>query len=255
MARILPLAAIKLIERQVDKLFDRAKARYLGPQALPNRIYVGFRSEFSLPGIFHNASREERAIPDQKILQGLIQNAANYLDSYRHATKAQVVKKVQAFLQEAEAGGVKTDVATVLGGQLADVWGKTTNDVKRLIDTEATGARNIGTLEGIIGVNANEGIEDPIVYFVVVRDQHLCDECKRLHLMPDETTPRLWFLSELGHGYHKKGQETPKVNGLHPHCRCTMVTLMPGYGFGADGMVKFKSLNHDEMKAQRDDLP
>lgn len=247
----LPLAAIKLIERAVDQLFDKAKARYLGPQSLPKRIYVGFRSEFSLPGIFHNASREERAIPDKKILDGLIQNAGNYLDAYRAQTKANVVKKVQAFLREAEAAGVDTDLPTVLGGQLADVWAKTTHDVKRLIDTEATGARNMGALEGIVSVNASEGIEDPVVYWVVVRDQHLCDECKRLHLLEDEVTPRCWFLSEVGHGYHKKGEGAPKVSGLHPHCRCTMVTLMPGYGFDAGGMVRFKSLNHDEIARQR----
>lgn len=249
--RILPLAAIKLIERAVDTLFDRAKARYLGPSSLPKRIYLGFRSEFSLPGIFYSAAREERAIPDQKIMQALIQNAGNYLDSYRAATKAQVVKKVQAFLQQAELSGVKTDVETVLGGQLADVWAKATNDVKRMIDTEATGARNMGTLEGIIGVNANQGIEDPVVFFVVVRDQHLCDECKRLHLLDDEVTPRAWYLSELGHGYHKKGDDNPKVSGLHPHCRCTMVTLMPGYGFDAGGMIKFKGVDHNEIDRQR----
>lgn len=247
----LSLPAIKLIERAVDTLFDRAKARYIGPQSLPKRIYLGFRPEFSLPGIFHNASREERAVPDQKVLAGLLNNASNYLDAYRSSTKAQVVKKVQAFLNEAHAMGVDTDLPTVLGGQLADVWTKTTHDVKRLIDTEATTARNMGTLDGIIGVNASEGIEDPIVYFVVVHDKSLCDECRRLHLMPDETTPRLWYLSEIGHGYHSRGEETPKVSGLHPHCRCTMVTLMPGYGFGGSGAVKFISLDHDEMKAQR----
>jgi hypothetical protein len=46
----------------------------------------------------------------------------------------------------------------------------------------------------------------------------------------------------LGHGYHKKGEPNPKVGGLHPHCRCTMVTLMPGYGFDAGGMIKFKGV-------------
>jgi hypothetical protein len=101
-------------------------------------------------------------------------------------------------------------VETVLGGQLADVWGKTTNDVKRMIDTEATGARNMGTLEGIIGVNASEGIEDPMVYFVVVRDQHLCDECKRLHLLPDETTPRALVPQRAGPRLPQEGQETTR---------------------------------------------
>jgi hypothetical protein len=120
----------------------------------------------------------------------------------------------------------------VLGGKLADVWGKTTYDVKRMIDTEANGARNMGALEGIIGVNASQGIEDPVVYFVTVQGRHLCEECKRLHLLDDEVTkPRAWYLSEIGPGLPQEGRGQPKANGLHPHCRCTMVTLMPGYGF------------------------
>jgi hypothetical protein len=255
MARYLSLAAMKLIEAAVDQLFDKAKMRYLGPEALERmgakRIYASFKPQFSLPGIIHSAAREERAIPDQKVIQSLAANAGHYLDSYRSSAKAQVIKEVQSFLQQAEMAGVKTDLETVLGGKLADVWGKTTYDVKRMIDTELSNGRNMGALEGIIGVNTSQGIEDPVVYFVVVHDDSLCKECKRLHLLEDGVTPRCWFLSELGQGYHKKGDEHPAVGGLHPHCRCTMVTLMPGYGFGADGTVKFLETDHDELERQR----
>lgn len=252
MPSVLSLAAIKLIERQIDMLFDKAKGRYLGPAAIDKRIYLGdFSSPKSLPGIFMAAAREEGAVPDKDIIAHLTRNAANYLDAYRASTKAQVVKEVQAFLQEAATKGVETDVQTVLGGKLADTWGKVTGDVKRLIDTEASNARNMGALEGIIGVNTSQGIEDPVVYFVVVRDEHLCDECKRLHLLEDEVTPKLWYLSELKHGYHKRKEPFPALGGEHPHCRCTLVTLMPGYGFGDDGMVKYISPDHDEMEEQR----
>ena len=252
MPAILTLAAIKVIEKAVDELFDKAKARYLGPAAIDKRIYLGdFSAPKSLPGIFMAAAREEGAVPDKDIIAHLTRNAANYLDAYRSSTKAQVVKDVQAFLQEAAAKGVQTNVETVLGGKLADTWGKVTNDVKRLIDTEASNARNMGALEGIIGVNTSQGIEDPVVYFVVVRDEHLCDECKRLHLLEDETTPKLWYLSELKHGYHKRKEAFPALGGEHPHCRCTLVTLMPGYGFDEGGMVKYVSPDHDEMEQQR----
>jgi hypothetical protein len=94
-------------------------------------------------------------------------------------------------------------------------------------------------------------IDDPVVYWVIVRDEHVCGECVRLHMLPDGVTPRCWYLSEVGHGYHKKGQDNPKVGGLHPHCRCSMVTLLPGYGFSASGNVAFISLNHDEVARQR----
>lgn len=243
--------AIRLIHRSIDALFDKAKARYLGPQVLPKRLYVGFNPALSLPGIFASAAREERAIPDKKVLQVIIENAGQYLDSYRASAKAQIVKGVESFLQEAVHKGVVTDVETVLGGHLADTWTKIGTDVKRLIDTEATGARNLGTLEGIEAVNEAEGIKDPVVYWVVVRDKSLCSECRRLHLADDGVTPRLWRLSEVGHGYHKKGEANPKISGLHPHCRCTMVTLMRGYGFDSSGMVRFISPDHDEFKRQR----
>ena len=95
------------------------------------------------------------------------------------------------------------------------------------------------------------GDEDPVVYFVTVRDEHLCAECRRLHLMEDGSTPRLWRSSEVGHAYHKRGDPDPKVHGLHPHCRCTPVSLAPGYGFDAAGRPTFVRLGHDALAEQR----
>jgi hypothetical protein len=74
--------------------------------------------------------------------------------------------------------------------------------------------------------------------------------CRRLHLLDNGKTPRVYKLSEVGHGYHKKGQDDPKLGGLHPHCRCTLVTLMPGFGFDKAGMVKYISRTHDEWAKQ-----
>jgi len=79
---------------------------------------------------------------------------------------------------------------------------------------------------------------------------HNCNECKKLHLMDDMTTPRVWKLSDLGHGYHKRGEESPKVNGLHPACRCTLTMLTPGFGFSDQGKIKWVKLEHDEHAAQ-----
>lgn len=246
----LSVGAIKAIEKEIDELFDRAKVRILGPQSVDKRIYVGFEHEFSLPGIFAAASRAERNIPNEETIKALLQNVGQYIDAYRFQTKAHVVKSVQSFLSEAAAKGIKTDLETVLGGQLSDVWAKTTSDLKRLVETEASNIRNTGLLEGIVKVNASQEIDDPSIYFVIVRDEHVCDECVRLHMLEDGSTPRVWKLSEVGHGYHKKGQPNPKVGGLHPNCRCTMVTILPGYGFKG-GFVHYIGPGHDEYKAQR----
>ena len=224
----------------------------LGPQSLDKRIGAAiFNSTFSIPGLFTAASREEYAKVDEKLLKRLVTNVGNYVESYREATKVKVTRAVDSWLQEAAFKGVKTDVQTVLGGELAEVWGKVTSDMKRLVDTEASNARNTGSLDGIIRVNAAHAIDDPVIYFVVVRDSHLCDECKRLHMMPDGITPKLWYLSELGHGYHKKGEHNPKLGGLHPHCRCSIVTLMPGFGFNPTGFVTFIKPDYDALAEQR----
>lgn len=251
---LLPRAAIKLIHRSVDSLFERVRARFLGPKWYERGskgIAIGYKPELSLPGLYFAGVEEERAKPNLETLNALAQIAGGYLDAQREAVKSRVVKAVDSFLQEAASGKVETDVETVLGGELAEVWAQTSNNVKRIIDTEATHARNVGTLEGISRVNAYLSVEDPVVYFVVVNDEVLCDECKHLHLLPDGVTPKLWYLSEVGHGYHKRGEEDPKVGGLHPHCRCTIATLTPGWGFDSSGSPKYRGEGHNEMALQR----
>lgn len=240
---------VKIIHAAVNKLFDRAITRFTGRPIGDKRIYIG-PTRVSLSSLFQAASAEEHARTDMDMLDGLIRIATGYMEAQREAAKSKVHKAVEGWLNEAHAKGVKTDVKTVLGGELAELWGKTTEAVHRIVDTEASNARNMGTLNGVVRVNAAMGINDPIVYFVVVRDNILCEECKRLHLQADGVTPRLWYMSELSHGYHKKGDDAPAVGGLHPHCRCSLVTLMPGYGF-EDGAVSYIKPDHDEMAAQR----
>jgi hypothetical protein len=244
--------ATKKIEAAIEELFDRAKVRMLGPNATGKRIIVSFVRDFSIPGLYEAAAREEGAIPNQETLDSLTRIASNYLDATMARTKARMINEINASLRDASLSGESVDVRTILGGKLSDVWRDVSTQVHAIIDSEASNAKNVSIMESILKVNAAEGIDDPIVYFVVVRDNVLCDECKRLHLMDDGKTPRLYKLSELGHGYHKKGEDDPKVGGLHPHCRCTLVTLMPGFGFSKEGFVKYVGRNHNEWSRQRD---
>jgi len=249
-------AAVKLIHKAVESIFAKAKSRLFN-RPLPREVAFNTKmgvqrsSELSLPGIFVQASIEERNKPNKDLLESLERVAEGYLDAHQEATKARVVHAVDTFLRDAEQKGVKTDVGTVLGGQLEKVFGKLKYDLNRIADTEATIHRNVGTMDGIVKVNAASGIDDPVVYFVVVKDDVTCTECIRLHLMPDKITPRCYYLSEVGNGYHKKGDPDPKIGGLHPHCRCSLVTLLPGYGFDASGHVQFIKHNHEELTRQR----
>jgi hypothetical protein len=248
----LPKSTIKEIEARVDELFDRAKVRFLGPKSVPKKLYVGYRRDLSLPGVFESASSEEGGLPDLDHLEQLLDSAGNYLDAARLRARARVINAVQSFASASNGPSPDDKALQIkLGGELADLFRDMKYEVQRIIDTETQKARNTGQLEGIVQTNASVGVEDPTVFFVVVRDRDLCPECKRLHLLEDQKTPRVWKLSELGHGHHKRGEEQPKVDGLHPHCRCTLTTLLPGFGFNSGGFVTWKGEAHDEYQKQR----
>lgn len=256
----LPKAAIKRIHGAVDKLFDRLKSVFVGtkldvdnPKGIDRSVAIRYRHELSLPGVYEYAVKDEGVEPSRDTLEAVKSVAESYIDAQRERTKALVVRDVQRALNEADTAGVDTDVKTVLGGTLAQTFDKVTSEVNRIIDTETQHTRNLGNLEAIEKINAASGVDDPTVFFVIVRDNHICSECLRLHQLHGtiDGPPRVWKLSELGHGYHKKGEESPKVGGLHPHCRCTMATLMPGYGFDASGRVAYIDPEHDEYERQR----
>ena len=249
-----PATLIALVSKAIDELFERIRLRVLGPkygQPKDKTILFRWKPQDSLAGLFASAAIEEHTQPDVKTLERLLGVAEHYLEAQRSTTKANVIKGVSAFLQDAWAKGTKTDVETVLGGTLFDVWKTTRSNLERIVNTEGTVMRNMGVLEGILKVNEDNDVDDPVVYFVVVRDEHLCWECKRLHLLDDGITPRLWKLSEVSNEYFKKGGSNPCMSGLHPHCRCSLCTLMSGYGFNDKGAVTYVGKDHNELEKQR----
>lgn len=245
--------AIKLIHAAVDNLFDRLHQRVRGDKQWTGgkQLRIGYKKEATLLGLFEAASKEEGVTPHIEVVKPLLNIASSYLEAVKEKTKAKVVQGVQSFIHDAAIKGVATDVETVLGGHLADVWKETTNDIKRIVETESTVVRNTGLMDGILRSSALVGVEDPVVFFVIVKDGNACGECMRLHVQPDGVTPRVWRMSEVGGTYHKKGEEFPKVGGLHPHCRCQMTTLMPGYGFNDAGRVTYKHPGYNELEKQR----
>lgn len=237
---------ISRIHAAIDSLFERIKARFLGVRLVDKTLTVtSDRPDLTLAGIATAAAADDGAKMSPKTLLGVVNIAGSYLDSARERAKAEVLHHVLSAEQEGQPS------SGALAGKLVDVWSKVTNDVMRIADTETQRSRATGTLEGITMLNLQAGIDDAMVFFVVVRDGLRCKECTRLHLMPDGVTPRVWKMSEVGTGYHKRGENNPKVNGLHPHCRCSLATLMPGYGFDAAGMVRFVGRGHNEYATQR----
>lgn len=242
--------AIAAIHAAVGTLFGRVKRRYLGTDSGSKKMMISNKPSLTLPALYAGAATEDGSKPKTKTAKSLVEIATGYLDASEASTKAKVVHAVNAFLRDAETKGETPNASVVLGGELSKIWGTVTTDVKRILETEATHARNIGTLEGIIRVAAARGIEDPIVCWVGPNDEHTCAECRRLYLMPDRVTPRVWKLSEASHAYHHRGEENPKIGGLHPNCRHTMAVLMPGFGFKA-GKIEYIGPDHDELTKQR----
>lgn len=248
---MLSKGAIKQIHTSIDELFARAKTRLLGHKTRDRQIKVSFNHDLSLPGLYDAAARDDGAAPREDTIDSITSIAEGYLDAQKARTKAQVVKDVTSFLSDARAAGVETDVETVLGGSLTETWGKITSDVKRIVESETQNGRAYGALEGLTLINAQHGIEDPTVAWVVVRDGHTCSECFRLHMLPDGVTPRVWKLSEVSNAYHKKGEDMPSISGLHPRCRCAIVSCMPGFGFNPSGQITYIAPGHDEYARQR----
>jgi len=243
--------ARKLIEKLVGNIFERAKVRLLGRKAAKGKsLAFSFIPEFTLEGLFTAGSKEEGASSvDEDLLNGLLSISESYLDAHKAKAQAQAVHAVQTFIQDSE--NKKVDVAVELNERLTTVLDKIGSDVKRLVETETTTFRNMGIDSGIQRISAMQGVSDPTVFFVVVRDNNVCSECVRLHLLPDGVTPRVWKRSEIGAGYHKKGDSNPKISGLHPNDRCVLSVLTPGFGFNSSGMVVWKNVNWNELAEQR----
>jgi len=251
MARKLSKEAVQLIHRAVEGLFDRLKARLIPENYQHRGLAFLANPDFTLKALFRKAGETEGAKPSDDTFNVLAQVATNYLDAVKSKTQAQTVHYVQNFLQNAAAKGVKTDVEKVLGGKLIDVMSSMRSDVKRIVETETQTIKNTGSFDAIGQIAAATGNAEPVVFWVVVRDGVRCSECTRLHLMPDKTTPRCWYMSEVQGGYHKKGEQFPKVAGLHPNCRCVLSYLAPGYGFTPTGRVTYIGPGHNEIKRQR----
>lgn len=247
---MLPKSVLDRINESVEDVYKRIKARFLGKEY--QKKGIEFRITNALEDFYRDiAEREGVEEPSQDNIDTLKQVAESYLDASKEKAKAQVINAVQSSIREAVLSGETRGIKTALEGELTDVWAKATTHVHTILDSEINSTKNVSIMDGIVGANAAAGVDDAVVFFVIVRDGNVCGECMRLHMMPDGTTPRLWYLSEVGHGYHKKGEGFPCIGGLHPHCRCQMTTLMPGFGFNDAGFVKYISKDYNAIEAQR----
>lgn len=251
--RGLSSSAKEAISDIVEDMFDRMSFRLLGNiPRLKKKKVMAFSADpsLTLAHLFLRSMNNLKPIPkEEEVLKNMLSTAHDYIESLKHKTKASISESIDSYLKDTRNKG-ETPSSIEIKNRVREGLDSARSHFKTIVEAEGTKARNLGKAMTISRVGASLGQTDPTVFFVVVRDGKTCSECERLHLLPDRMTPRVWKLSELGSGYHKKGQENPKVAGLHPHCRCTLTFLSPNFGF-ENGSVRFIKEGHDEHKKQR----
>jgi len=240
------------IEIAIGKMFDSLAYKLLGniPKLRNKSPFFGSSPAMSLAHIFIQALNGKNPNHfERDVLRSILNSSFGYIESLKNKTSSNVVESVDALVKEAKVRGERissAQVAEVISAEMTKARGH----MKLIAEAETTKTRNMGHTMEIAGNAKEQGIDDPIVFFIVVRDGLLCNECKRLHMLPDGITPRCWKMGELSMGYHKRGEDRPSACSLHPNCRCTISQLPPGWGF-KNGFVSFISLDWDEYKAQR----
>jgi hypothetical protein len=207
--------------------------------SLRNKKSIIFTSkpDLTLSHLFLKSLGSERLLPQEKeALKNLLSTTEEYISSLRAKTKAQLTENIDSYVKEQILKNQRPSTVD-LKNLINESLNKARDHFKTIAEAESTKARNMGKALQIGKVAASQGVQDPNVYFVVVRDGKTCSECVRLHLMDDLITPRVWKLSEIGFSYHKKGQPNPKISGLHPHCFTENMMLHTD-----KGLVSFKEL-------------
>lgn len=238
----------------VEEMFDNLAFQLVG--GLPKlqetkRLFISTERHFGLANLFVQAMANKTPNQIEKdVLRSLLESAHGHLEGLKNRTRAHVAERLDGLAREAKLRKEKLEVETIRAA-IAEEMAKARSAMMTIVEAEATKLRNLGSMMDITRVASSISDEDPTVFFVVVKDDVTCKECIRLHLMADQMTPKLWKLSELKQGYHKRGENHPSAFGLHPHCRCTLTYLPKSYGFNAKGRLSFIDLGHDHFSTQR----
>jgi hypothetical protein len=245
--------ASAILDARVDSIFDRLLARLLGHAFSGKRLFVSIHpGELTLPSLFEHATTQEGGYIDRDMLLGLVDVAKDYLDKGRAEAKAITKRRIQGLLTDVDHGRLAPEnFRNAVESELIDTWDRVRSNVERVVDTESQHAVSIGTKSAIDQLNTNLGIEDPTVAWLPVKDASLCDECRETHLLSDGMTPRAWKSSEVSSEYHVRGEDRPSWHNMHPHCRCALVSIFPGFGFDGAGRVTYIREGWSEYDYQR----
>jgi hypothetical protein len=243
------------IEALIGKMFDGIAYDLLGYIPGPGKkiTFSTRKPSYTLLHLFLESLGNRVPTDGEKdYAKSLVQNAANYVTSLRDKTKAGLIEAVDAYIQQEEGAGRKASRA-MINDIIAKEMEKAKSHVKMIAEAESTKVRNGAVAADIERVGKSLSIQDPSVYFVVIKDGKTCQYCLRNHFMDDRVTPKVLKLSEVKKTYlttQERKDGMCSIAGQHPHCRCSMVFLAPGFGFEA-GRMKWVGYGHDEHSRQK----
>ena len=241
------------IAHNISKMFDVLAFKLLGrvPKLHDKPHLFDIVTGITLAHLFSQAMGDKQPNQFEKdVIKGILASSFGYIEALKNRTSSNVIESIDGLVKEARANNTyvtNEQISGVFSGEME----KAKSHMKLIAEAESTKTRNVGHTMEIVDKAKDMGISDPSVFFVVVRDKSLCGECERLHMLEDKITPKVWKMSELSHSYHKRGENRPSSFGEHPHCRCSLTQLPPGWGF-RDGYISFISLEHDEWNKQRE---
>jgi hypothetical protein len=204
----------------IERMFDQLAYKLLGniPKLRDKSPFFGSSSPFSLAHIFIQAmnNREPNHV-ERDVLRSILNSSYGYIESLKNRTSSNVTEAVDALVKEAKIKNSHVSSAQVVEIISAQM-NKARSDMQLIAEAETTKTRNMGHTMDIARKSAEQGIEDPSVFFIIVRDGKTCNECLRLHMLPDGVTPKVYKMGELSMGWHKRGDDRPSACGEHPHC-------------------------------------
>jgi len=242
------------IKSVVERLFDSIAFGLLGniPSVRAKNTFWNAAAGIGLGHIFIEAMGNKRPNSlETDVLAGLLASSHGYIESIKHNTQSNIAEQVDGLVRQSQFGGEYVDESKV-HEIIANEMKKAKNQIKIVAESESTKIRNVGSVMDISRKAAEKNIEDPNVFFIVVRDSHTCEYCNKNHINADGT-PKVFKLSEIKQSYlsteEKKSGEV-SVCGAHPLCRCGLNFLSPNYGF-KNGKLEYIANGHDEYEKQK----
>lgn len=243
------------VEKIVNELFDKMAFSLLGQiPHLKNKkmLVISSKPHMGLGHLFlKTLGKQQLNEIESEMLKHLLETAYHYIDALKTKTKERLYNNIVNEVERANKKGEKPSERDIKH-QIVNELRRAGDHMATITAAELNKVKNVGTAIKITKVASDQGDDNPTVVFLVVKDDKTCEECKRLHLLKDGITPRAWKLSEIGYGYHTKGDENPKIGGLHPHCRCFLTFVPKNFGF-INGRLSFIDEGYDEFKKQRNE--